>query len=254
MEKQPLFVAFSTQKGGVGKTAFTVLLSSYLHYINGKNIAIVDCDFPQHSIMEMRKRDQELVMNDLYYKRMAHNQFKGIDKKAYPIIGSNPQEAIDDALRLIEESNEQIDIVFFDLPGTMNNQGVIRTLKAMDYIFSPISADRLVLSSTLSFASALNENLISIGKSSIKGMYLFWTMVDARERTPLYAAYNDAIGELGLSLLDTSIPDTKRFRREMDETHRAIFRSTIFPPDKFLLKGSNVEELVSEISRIIEIE
>lgn len=254
MEKQPLFVAFSTQKGGVGKTAFTVLLSSYLHYFNGKNIAIVDCDFPQHSIMEMRKRDQELVMNDIYYKRMAHAQFKEMGKKVYPVIGSNPEEAIDDALRLIEESKEPIDIVFFDLPGTMNNQGVIRTIKAMDYIFSPISADRLVLSSTLSFASALNENLISIGKSSIKGMYLFWTMVDGRERTPLYVAYNDAIGELGLSLLETTIPDTKRFRREMDETHRAIFRSTIFPPDKFLLKGSNVEELVSEICRIIEIE
>ena len=33
MEKETLFIAFSTQKGGVGKTAFTVLMSSYLHYV-----------------------------------------------------------------------------------------------------------------------------------------------------------------------------------------------------------------------------
>lgn len=32
MNKETLFVAFSTQKGGVGKTALIVLIASYLHY------------------------------------------------------------------------------------------------------------------------------------------------------------------------------------------------------------------------------
>ena len=36
MEKETLFIAFSTQKGGVGKSAFTILMSSYLHYVLGK--------------------------------------------------------------------------------------------------------------------------------------------------------------------------------------------------------------------------
>ena len=31
MSKEPLFVAVSNQKGGVGKSALTVVLSSYLH-------------------------------------------------------------------------------------------------------------------------------------------------------------------------------------------------------------------------------
>ena len=83
MERKSLFIAFSTQKGGVGKTAFTVLLSSYMHYLDGKSIAVVDCDFPQHSIMEMRKRDSELVISDPFYKRMAFNQFKEISKKQH---------------------------------------------------------------------------------------------------------------------------------------------------------------------------
>ena len=34
-EKTPLYVAFSTQKGGVGKTTFTVLAASYLYYLKG---------------------------------------------------------------------------------------------------------------------------------------------------------------------------------------------------------------------------
>jgi len=72
MEKETLFIAFSTQKGGVGKTAFTVLMSSYLHYEKGMEVAVVDCDYPQHSIFEMRQRDMELVMKDNYYKQMAY--------------------------------------------------------------------------------------------------------------------------------------------------------------------------------------
>ena len=75
MKKETLFIAFSTQKGGVGKTTFTVLAASYLHYLKGYNVAVLDCDFPQYSINAMRKRDTQQVEADDYYKLMAYNQF-----------------------------------------------------------------------------------------------------------------------------------------------------------------------------------
>ncbi|MDU3672390.1 MAG: ParA family protein, partial [Bacteroides caccae] len=37
-EKTPFYVAFSTQKGGVGKTTFTVLAASYLYYLKGYDV------------------------------------------------------------------------------------------------------------------------------------------------------------------------------------------------------------------------
>ena len=76
MKKETLYVAFSTQKGGVGKTTFTVLVASYLYYLKGYNVAVVDCDYPQHSISAMRKRDAEQVNGDDYYKQLAFSQFK----------------------------------------------------------------------------------------------------------------------------------------------------------------------------------
>ena len=54
MEKKNLCIAFSTQKGGAGKTTLTVLVASYLHYVKGYDVAVVDCDYPQYSIAEMR--------------------------------------------------------------------------------------------------------------------------------------------------------------------------------------------------------
>jgi cellulose biosynthesis protein BcsQ len=250
MKKETLFIAFSTQKGGVGKTTLTVLTASYLHYVRGFNVAIVDCDYPQHSIVEMRERDVEQVTGDDYYKRMAYTQFTAIDRKAYPVEGSKALEAVRIA-EALQQENEP-DFIFFDLPGTLNSEGVVKTLAAMDYIFVPVSADRVVLESTLQFATLLNDNLITTGKSNIKSLHIVWNMVDGREKTDLYHAYDSAIAELGLQVMRTVIPDSKRFRREMSGMHRPVFRSTIFPVDKSLLKGSNIEGLVDEICEIVK--
>ncbi len=252
MEKETLFIAFSTQKGGVGKTAFTVLMSSYLHYVKGLEIAVVDCDYPQHSIAEMRQRDMEQVMKDNYYKQLAYKQFTALKRKAYQVEKSMPEDAIDVAENLIDGATTQPDIIFFDLPGTLNSRGVVKTLGGMDYIFSPVSADRVVMESTLKFATMLNENLISVGKSDIKGLYLIWNMVDGREKNELYDVYENVIGELGLNILKTFVPDSKRFRRELTSGHKPVFRSTLFPAHNSLLKGSNLISLAEEILKTIK--
>src|SRR5674476_553703 len=82
MKKESMYVAFSTQKGGVGKTTLTVLVASYLHYVKGFNVAVVDCDYPQYSIVEMRERDLKTVMEDDHYKLMAYRQFTRLGRKA----------------------------------------------------------------------------------------------------------------------------------------------------------------------------
>jgi cellulose biosynthesis protein BcsQ len=147
---------------------------------------------------------------------------------------------------------EELDFIFFDLPGTLNIAGVIKTLACMDYVFVPISADRVVLESTLQFATVLHDSLITTGKTNIKEMFMVWNMVDSRERTELYHAYDNAIAELGLQTMQTVIPDSKRFRRELNGTHKPVFRSTLFPVDKTLLKGSNIDELTDEFIKIVK--
>ncbi len=59
-------------------------------------------------------------------------------------------------------------MVLFDLPGTMGSDGVIAAISALDYLFVPIKADRLVLESTLNFATTINDRLIKTGLSSLK--------------------------------------------------------------------------------------
>jgi cellulose biosynthesis protein BcsQ len=252
MSKETLFVAIATQKGGMGKTALTVLAASRLHYVKGYNVAVIDCDYPQHSVAEMRRRDIRLITEDLRYKRMAYALFKQSGKTVYTVEESSAADAISAAERLQRE--ESPDIIFFDLPGTLNTVGVVKTLASMDYVFVPVSADRAVLESALQFASAVHDNLITTGRCNIKELHLVWTMVDGREKSDLYDAYNNAIAELGLQTMRTRIPDAKRFRRETSDSRRPVFRSTVFPTDRSLVKGSNIEEFVDEMCDIIHID
>lgn len=54
------FVAFATQKGGIGKSTITALVANYIHNVKGFNVAVIDCDEPQHNIADLRDEEMEL--------------------------------------------------------------------------------------------------------------------------------------------------------------------------------------------------
>ena len=231
-----IFVAFATQKGGIGK---------------GYNVAVVDCDDPQHSIHGLREHETALIGGSIYFKALACDHFRKIKKNAYPVIKSNAVNALDDAERMIAAEVVKPDVVFFDMPGTLRSNGVIKTLSQMDYIFTPLSADRFVVESTLKFVTMFRDRLMTTGQAKTKGLHLFWTMVDGRERNDLYGIYEEVIAEMGFPVLSTRLPDSKKFRRDLSEERKSVFRSTIFPMDTALLKGSGIREFSEEISDII---
>jgi cellulose biosynthesis protein BcsQ len=252
-KKKTLLVAFSTQKGGVGKSTFTALVASTLHYRLGYNVATFDCDFPQHSLSKMRERDLKTVMQNEVYKKLAHRQFSTINKKAYPVFQCKAEDALMQAEALVQSSGVPVDVVFFDLPGTVNTPGVLTTLAGVNYIFSPITADRVVIESTLSFTDVLTNVLMKKGRTSIEAIRLFWNQVDGREKSPLYKAYENVIAGLGLTLMQSYITDSKRFRKEGETTAKTVFRSTLLPPDEKLMKSCSLDLFMDEFLRTVKL-
>ncbi|MFQ9745397.1 MAG: ParA family protein [Alistipes finegoldii] len=59
MDKKPISISFANQKGGIGKSTLTILAASWLRYVRGLNVLVVDCDFPQNSIVELREREKK---------------------------------------------------------------------------------------------------------------------------------------------------------------------------------------------------
>lgn len=254
MNKEPLLVALSNQKGGVGKSAFTILLASYYHYVKNLNVAVIDCDSPQHSLSRMRERDMQAIMKSDYFKQLIVGQFERIQKKGYPIINSTAAKAREAAEELMRNDQLQYDMIFIDLPGTMESQGVLSTILNMDYVLTPIIADRMVMQSSLSFSSAVLEYIKEHKDIPLRDIYFFWNRVDRRTTTELFNAYRTIMQRLELHVLDTIIPETRRYDKELSITgSRLFFRCTLLPPPVKLLRGSGLEELAAEVASILKL-
>ncbi|MDM1353250.1 MULTISPECIES: ParA family protein [Myroides] len=252
-KKEPIFVAFSSQKGGVGKSTFTTLVASILHYQMNYNIVVFDADFPQHSLVKMKERDLSIVMENDVLKKLAYKQFTTINKKAYPILQEKADNVLNAAKQFISELTIPVDVVFFDLPGTVNTAGILNALSGMHYIFTPITADRVVMESTLVFTQLLRDVVMKKSETAIQSINLFWNQVDGRETTPLYNIYNKAIKELDFSLMQSQIKSSSRFRKESETTSKFVFRSTLLPPDKRLSKASGLDLFIEEFLTIIQL-
>lgn len=122
----------------------------------------------------------------------------------------------------------------------------------MHHIFTPITADRVVMESTLVFTQLLNDVIMKQGETSIKTINLFWNQVDGRESTPLYEVYNTLIHQLGFSLMNSQIKSSTRFRKESEVNSKVIFRSTLLPPDERLMKTCQLDLFMNEFLKIIQ--
>lgn len=254
MRTKPLFIAITNQKGGVGKSTFTVVLASYLHYLKNKSVLVVDCDTPQYSLRGIRDREKQILNHVDAYKQMLVNQLDRTGGKLYPILTSPPDKVRRNAEAFLAQHPEPVDIVIVDMPGTVNSMGVLNTIVNMDYIIIPIKSDKLVMHSTLAFVASTNDFLASLAddgkKVPLKGLYVFWNKVDKRLSNEVKHLYEEIMERLGIQRMQTEIPRTIRYEKELSTKVKPFFRSTMFPPTSKLIPGSGIDELVEEICQI----
>jgi len=200
---------------------------------------------PSASLYRMRERDMQAVERNDSYRQLIVNQWERIKKKAYPIIGTTAEKARDAAGEVAE--NGDFDIIFIDLPGTVNSQGVFSTIVNMDYVLTPIIADRMVMQSSLSFSATVMEFVKKRKEIPLKDILFFWNRRDRRANTEVFDVFNRMMKELGLSVLDTVLPETCRYAKELFTSGKGYFRCTLLPPPAKLLKGSGLVELAEEL-------
>jgi hypothetical protein len=77
----------------------------------------------------MRKRDFKMLEEDEFYRGWPTNSLPSGGKESLSIVESDTGRAIADAEQVVEDYDMDFDIIFFDLPGTMNNRDLIITLR-----------------------------------------------------------------------------------------------------------------------------
>ena len=253
--KNPLFLSFCAQKGGVGKSTFTMLVASYLQYTLGINVAILDCDSPQFSIVKQREREQALVKNNESIEKALFDQSERLNNNPYPVIKSSPITCIEDAKVLINNTKEkEYDIIFFDFTGASNVEGLIESILQMDCIFTCIEADKIVLASDLPFALQIRDAMKTFDKTD--NVFLYWNSIDGRVKSEIIAEFEVAISELGLQCMQSRVSQASAFSKELVDDPIKVFRSTIFPFNKKLLGRTpdNFQNYINEFCQILKLE
>ena len=82
-----IYCLFFSKRWCVGKTRFTALVASIMHYRLGYNVAVfADADFPQHSLMKMKSRDFTAMVMENPLKKNGIQTIYFYQQKAYPIM------------------------------------------------------------------------------------------------------------------------------------------------------------------------
>ena len=137
--------------------------------------------------------------------------------------------------------------------GEINLTAPTEPTKYMDYVFTPIIQDRMVMQSSLSFLLALKDFIQQNPDMPLKEIRMFWNRMDKRVSKDLYNGYTEIFRSLKLPVLETVIPSAERYKKDSG-MKGPLFRSTLFPPSSSAMKGSSLDLLAAEIETILKLQ
>ena len=180
---RPLYLGFSSQKGGVGKSTLAEILSSMLYYEEGISLFVVDCDLTQDSFFKLREREKGTIGEDPALTAYMQTYFHQLERRSYRIIKARPEEALARAEALaMQYPEEGYQLVVFDFPGHAGTRELLELSLEMDYILSPLEPDIQSMVACLSYAKSIQDLGISMQTARIKDIWLLWNKVDRRVR------------------------------------------------------------------------
>ena len=117
----------------------------------------------------------------------------------------------------------------------------------MDYVITPIAPDRIVMQSSLAFSTTVIDYSKERKDVPVKDFLFFWNKKDGRASTEVFDTYNLIMKKIELTVLDTVVPHTNRYDKELSLLTKNFFRCTLMPPPAKALKGSGLAELAEEL-------
>ena len=245
----PIFLGFSSQKGGVGKSTLAEIVSSILYYEKGIELFIVDCDLSQDSFYKLRQREKTFVEGDPLVSQQMNNYFSALGRVSYRVLKADPKGAIAKAAEHIcKNPKKRFDLVVFDFPGHVGTSDLLELSLEMDYILSPIEADVQSMVSCLAYAKTMQDLGVSMTGARIKDVMLLWNKVDRRVKSTLIEKYSEYIRNEGYTLFDEHVYAAHRFSHELEQYgFRGAFRSTYLAPSKALRAGTGLDEMIDSL-------
>jgi chromosome partitioning protein len=131
-----MIILIGNQKGGAGKSTVTLLLANYLVQAKTKEVTVIDMDY-QQSISQKYERAKLLE-----------------NPEAYTVVAAS-LEHFPGMKNILCTDDSQV--VLIDLPGKLDDDGLIAVFESADLVICPFSYDEFSFESTVLFSVVLRK-------------------------------------------------------------------------------------------------
>lgn len=226
----PLVLAFATQKGGMGKTTLSVLVASWLHYKRRIPVAVLDVDSSQLSVYSLRLRESEQMDDD------TRTRFNLQDVDPYTILHGDPAQVPE----LLGQLEDEVQLVFVDLPGNIDVDGYDTALSKVDYLLVPMETSEFSVTTGFNYLSAIRQvDLLPADRCRI-----VWNKYKESRDGALADQLEVRFADHGFLSLKSRIP-------QRDSYQDSANRSTLFPVPGTYLRNSGLKDLFTEIESLL---
>jgi chromosome partitioning protein len=160
-----MVLIIGNQKGGAGKSTLTLLLANYLTLTKKHTVTVIDMDYQQSLAQKFEKA------------KVLENQ------EPYPVVAAGLEDypGMQDVFR-----ENAKDIFLIDLPGKLDDDGLIPVFKSANGIICPFAYDELSFESTVLFSVVLRQinpkAVISFIPNRVKANVRYETQQEVNEQ------------------------------------------------------------------------
>lgn len=211
-------LSFFSAKGGTGKTTFNMSMASFLQYVLGRRVLLLDADPPEYSLFNSRERE-------LAYRR-THD---GLDEdRLYPVwkVHNTTPEGIDALAGKLSALKSGFDYVLVDFPGSLNQDDAIWRFakkRILNLVVIPVDMDPMALASATQLAEVFRQT----GQQVL----VFFNKVHGKIAQAKYDAVEAVFRERGITVSPHRIKQALAMSRDSGGT-LSYLRSTIDFPEK----------------------
>lgn len=131
-----MVIIVGNQKGGAGKSTLAMLLSNYLTIVKDNEVTLLDMDY-QRSIFQLYEKAKILENNEPYEVVEA-------ELEVFPSI-----------FKVLSLKKDKI--ILIDLPGKLDDNGLIPVFQGADMVLVPFTYDAMTYHSTIIFCLVVKK-------------------------------------------------------------------------------------------------
>lgn len=243
-------LTFFNEKGGVGKSTFTALMASWLQYVHGKNVMVLDFDY---KLSDFRKKELRIarIKNPDFDEKSLWKCITVNHKEIAKKYGQPGKDNTGYAFWFDSMADEGlfdgVDVLLIDFPGSFKSFVEIYFYKKIGLIIVPTDRTSMTLETTLTLLNIIK-------KYKFSKVACFINQIQHFVSRSIYEDVKKVIMDFGVDILPDMVSFSERIKKINNEdtlTSTLSFPNWNAPEHKSTATDLGITNLFIDILKLL---